>query len=141
MSLSARMPELGDLDATARPRLAQGVFTVEGRAEEGITGKHANTRIGEGTDDLQRPVGRGIVGDHHLIIRTQLGEDRLHLALDARDLPLHRGEQEAAVEEPGEAVAVGAALIWISHADNIVRLLSGTERKLDLSLLTRDHRP
>lgn len=38
-------------------------------------------------------------------------------------------------------VAVGAALIWISHADNIARLLAGTERKLDLSLLTRDHRP
>ncbi|HYM84714.1 MAG TPA: glycerol-3-phosphate 1-O-acyltransferase PlsY [Candidatus Dormibacteraeota bacterium] len=35
-------------------------------------------------------------------------------------------------------VAVGAALIWIAHSDNIARLLSGTERKLDLSLLTRD---
>jgi glycerol-3-phosphate acyltransferase PlsY len=38
-------------------------------------------------------------------------------------------------------VAIGAAWVWIAHADNIARLLSGTERKLDLSLLTRDHRP
>ena len=37
-------------------------------------------------------------------------------------------------------VAIGAALIWISHSDNIARLLSGTERKLDRSLLTRDER-
>lgn len=32
-------------------------------------------------------------------------------------------------------VAVGAALVWIAHLDNIQRLLSGTERKLDLSLI------
>lgn len=31
--------------------------------------------------------------------------------------------------------AVGAALIWLAHADNIDRLLHGTERKFDLSLL------
>jgi glycerol-3-phosphate acyltransferase PlsY len=31
--------------------------------------------------------------------------------------------------------AVGAALIWLAHADNIYRLLHGTERKFDLSLL------
>jgi glycerol-3-phosphate acyltransferase PlsY len=31
--------------------------------------------------------------------------------------------------------AVGAALIWMAHADNIDRLLHGTERKLDLGLL------
>ena len=31
--------------------------------------------------------------------------------------------------------AVGAALIWLAHADNIDRLLHGTERKLDLGLL------
>jgi len=31
--------------------------------------------------------------------------------------------------------AVGAALIWLAHADNIARLLHGTERKFDLSLL------
>jgi hypothetical protein len=64
------------------PRLAQGVFKVEGRAEKGIAGKQANAMIGEGPDDLQRPVGRGIVGDHHLIVRGQLGKDRLHLAPD-----------------------------------------------------------
>src|SRR4026209_853960 len=31
--------------------------------------------------------------------------------------------------------AVGAALIWMAHADNIDRLLHGTERKFDLDLL------
>jgi glycerol-3-phosphate acyltransferase PlsY len=31
--------------------------------------------------------------------------------------------------------AVGPALIWLAHADNIERLLHGTERKFDLSLL------
>jgi glycerol-3-phosphate acyltransferase PlsY len=31
--------------------------------------------------------------------------------------------------------AVGPALIWISHADNIARLRSGTERKFDFKLL------
>lgn len=31
---------------------------------------------------------------------------------------------------------VGAALIWIAHADNIDRLLHGTERKFDLGLLS-----
>ena len=31
--------------------------------------------------------------------------------------------------------AVGAALIWMAHADNIDRLLHGTERKFDFSLL------
>jgi acyl phosphate:glycerol-3-phosphate acyltransferase len=31
--------------------------------------------------------------------------------------------------------AVGAALIWLAHADNIERLLHGTERKFDLELL------
>jgi glycerol-3-phosphate acyltransferase PlsY len=31
--------------------------------------------------------------------------------------------------------AVGVALIWLAHADNIERLLNGTERKFDLSLL------
>ena len=30
--------------------------------------------------------------------------------------------------------AVGAALIWMAHADNIERLLHGTERKFDLGL-------
>lgn len=30
---------------------------------------------------------------------------------------------------------VGAAFIWLAHADNIDRLLHGTERKFDLSLL------
>ena len=33
--------------------------------------------------------------------------------------------------------AVGAALIWLAHADNIDRLLHGTERKFDLGLLGR----
>jgi glycerol-3-phosphate acyltransferase PlsY len=31
--------------------------------------------------------------------------------------------------------AVGAALIWLAHADNIDRLLHGTERKFDFKLL------
>ena len=31
--------------------------------------------------------------------------------------------------------AVGAALIWMAHADNIDRLIHGTERKFDLGLL------
>ncbi len=31
--------------------------------------------------------------------------------------------------------AVGAALIWLAHSDNIERLLHGTERKFDLGLL------
>jgi glycerol-3-phosphate acyltransferase PlsY len=31
--------------------------------------------------------------------------------------------------------AIGPVLIWIAHADNIQRLLSGTERKFDLGLL------
>ena len=31
--------------------------------------------------------------------------------------------------------AVGTALIWLAHADNIERLLNGTERKFDLSML------
>jgi glycerol-3-phosphate acyltransferase PlsY len=31
---------------------------------------------------------------------------------------------------------VGAAIVWIAHADNIERLLHGTERKFDLSLLS-----
>lgn len=31
--------------------------------------------------------------------------------------------------------AVGPALIWLAHADNIDRLLHGTERKFDLGLL------
>jgi len=31
--------------------------------------------------------------------------------------------------------AVGAAFIWMAHADNIDRLLHGTERKFDLELL------
>lgn len=31
--------------------------------------------------------------------------------------------------------AIGAALIWLAHADNIDRLLHGTERKFDFGLL------
>ncbi len=31
--------------------------------------------------------------------------------------------------------AIGAALIWLAHADNIDRLIHGTERKFDLGLL------
>lgn len=33
---------------------------------------------------------------------------------------------------------VGAALVWLAHADNIERLIHGTERKFDLELLARD---
>jgi len=33
--------------------------------------------------------------------------------------------------------AVGPALIWLTHADNIERLIKGTERKFDISLLRR----
>jgi acyl phosphate:glycerol-3-phosphate acyltransferase len=33
---------------------------------------------------------------------------------------------------------VGAGLIWLAHADNIARLLNGTERRFDLGLLSRD---
>ena len=33
--------------------------------------------------------------------------------------------------------AVGAAFIWLAHADNIERLLHGTERKFDFDLLAR----
>jgi glycerol-3-phosphate acyltransferase PlsY len=36
--------------------------------------------------------------------------------------------------------AVGPVLIWLAHADNIDRLLHGTERKFDLGLITRDSR-
>jgi acyl phosphate:glycerol-3-phosphate acyltransferase len=36
--------------------------------------------------------------------------------------------------------AIGAVLIWIAHADNIDRLVHGTERKFDLSLLGRGKR-
>src|SRR3954469_19654672 len=35
--------------------------------------------------------------------------------------------------------AVGAALIWLAHADNIERLLKGEERKFDLALLGGKH--
>jgi hypothetical protein len=31
--------------------------------------------------------------------------------------------------------AVGPVLIWIAHADNIERLIRGTERKFDLGML------
>ncbi len=30
----------------------------------------------------------------------------------------------------------GAAVVWLAHADNIDRLLHGTERKFDLGLLS-----
>jgi acyl phosphate:glycerol-3-phosphate acyltransferase len=33
---------------------------------------------------------------------------------------------------------IGVAVVWIAHADNIDRLLHGTERKFDLSLLSGD---
>ena len=36
--------------------------------------------------------------------------------------------------------AVGPVLIWFAHADNIERLLHGTERKFDLGLITGDSR-
>ncbi|MDQ3127876.1 MAG: glycerol-3-phosphate 1-O-acyltransferase PlsY [Chloroflexota bacterium] len=32
----------------------------------------------------------------------------------------------------------GAGLIWLAHADNIDRLIHGTERKFDLGMLSRD---
>jgi glycerol-3-phosphate acyltransferase PlsY len=35
--------------------------------------------------------------------------------------------------------AVGTALIWLAHADNIERLLKGKERKFDLALLGGKH--
>jgi glycerol-3-phosphate acyltransferase PlsY len=31
--------------------------------------------------------------------------------------------------------ALGCALVWLAHADNIDRLIHGTERKFDLGLL------
>jgi glycerol-3-phosphate acyltransferase PlsY len=37
--------------------------------------------------------------------------------------------------------AVGAAFIWLAHADNIERLLHGTERKFDLRLLAGKSSP
>ncbi len=36
--------------------------------------------------------------------------------------------------------AVGAVFIWLAHADNIDRLVHGTERKFDLGLLAGKHR-
>jgi acyl phosphate:glycerol-3-phosphate acyltransferase len=33
---------------------------------------------------------------------------------------------------------LGAGLVWLAHADNIERLLHGTERRFDLDLLSRD---
>ena len=36
--------------------------------------------------------------------------------------------------------AVGPVLIWLAHADNIDRLLHGTERKFDLGLITGGRR-
>jgi glycerol-3-phosphate acyltransferase PlsY len=30
---------------------------------------------------------------------------------------------------------IGPALIWVAHADNIARLIRGTERKFDLGML------
>jgi acyl phosphate:glycerol-3-phosphate acyltransferase len=35
-------------------------------------------------------------------------------------------------------VTLGCALVWIAHADNIHRLLTGTERRFDLDMLARD---
>jgi len=35
-------------------------------------------------------------------------------------------------------VTLGCALVWLAHADNIHRLLTGTERRFDLDLLSRD---
>ena len=35
--------------------------------------------------------------------------------------------------------AVGAAVVWLAHADNIDRLVHGKERKFDLGLLGRDN--
>jgi glycerol-3-phosphate acyltransferase PlsY len=31
---------------------------------------------------------------------------------------------------------IGVAVVWIAHADNIDRLLHGTERKFDLDMLS-----
>ncbi len=33
---------------------------------------------------------------------------------------------------------LGAGLVWLAHADNIDRLIHGTERRFDLDLLSRD---
>jgi len=33
---------------------------------------------------------------------------------------------------------IGPALIWVAHADNIDRLIHGTERKFDLGMLGDD---
>lgn len=33
---------------------------------------------------------------------------------------------------------LGTVLVWVAHADNIARLLNGTERRFDLGLLGRD---
>jgi len=33
---------------------------------------------------------------------------------------------------------IGAALVWLAHADNIERLIRGTERTFDLELLAGD---
>ncbi len=35
-------------------------------------------------------------------------------------------------------VTLGCALVWVAHADNIHRLLTGTERRFDLDMLARD---
>lgn len=34
--------------------------------------------------------------------------------------------------------AIGAGVVWLAHADNIHRLINGTERKFDLGLLSTD---
>lgn len=34
--------------------------------------------------------------------------------------------------------SLGAGLVWLAHADNIERLVHGTERRFDLDLLSRD---
>ena len=46
-----------------------------------------------------------------------------------------RGRPGDAARRYLSTAAVGAALIWLAHADNIDRLLHGTERKFDLGLL------
>jgi glycerol-3-phosphate acyltransferase PlsY len=33
---------------------------------------------------------------------------------------------------------IGCVVIWLAHADNIERLIHGTERKFDLGMLGRD---
>jgi glycerol-3-phosphate acyltransferase PlsY len=33
---------------------------------------------------------------------------------------------------------LGTILVWLAHADNVDRLLHGTERRFDLGLLSRD---